>query len=106
MNRANETKREGYIRRIENALKTDVTEITHEIFFTEEATREILELLKEPSAEPKTGRCETCKRNADNGGFYDDGRTRCPIQEHYVLLKDGYCHLYELRMRGGKNDKR
>lgn len=53
-----------------------------------------------PSAEPKTGRCETCKRNADNGGFYDDGRTRCPIQEHYVLLKDGYCHLYELRMRG------
>ena len=52
------------------------------------------------TAEPKTGECETCKRNADNGGFYDDGRTRCPIQEHYALLKDGYCHLYESMMRG------
>ena len=47
------------------------------------------------SAEPKTGECETCKRNADNGGFYDDGRTRCPIEEHYALPKDGFCHLYE-----------
>ena len=50
--------------------------------------------------EPRTGECETCKRNVDNGGFYDDGRTRCPIQEHYALPNDGYCHLYEPRMRG------
>ena len=62
----------------------------------EEAAR----IVQEHNAEPKTGECETCKRNADNGGFYDDGRTRCPIQEHYALLKDGYCHLYEPRMRG------
>ena len=48
-----------------------------------------------PSAEPKTGECRTCKRNADNGGVYEDGRTKCPIQEHYALLLDGYCHLYE-----------
>ena len=62
---------------------------------------DVLAILGElPSAEPLTGKCETCKRNADNGGFYDDGRTRCPIQEHYTLLKDGYCHLYEPRMRG------
>lgn len=46
-------------------------------------------------AEPKTGECRTCKRNADNGGVYEDGRTKCPIQEHYALLLDGYCHLYE-----------
>lgn len=45
--------------------------------------------------EPKTGECRTCKRNADNGGVYEDGRTKCPIQEHYALLLDGYCHLYE-----------
>ena len=41
------------------------------------------------------GECRTCKRNADNGGIYEDGRTKCPIQEHYALLLDGYCHLYE-----------
>ena len=39
--------------------------------------------------------CCDCARNADNGGLYPDGRTRCPIQEHYALLKDGYCHLAE-----------
>lgn len=39
--------------------------------------------------------CKDCKRNADNGGLYDDGRTKCPIQEHYALLKDGFCHLGE-----------
>lgn len=42
-----ETKRETYIRRIENALKNDGTEITHEIIFTEGAAKETLELLKE-----------------------------------------------------------
>ena len=42
------------------------------------------------------GTCESCGRNADNGGFYEtDNRTKCPIQEHYALLKDGFCHLYE-----------
>ena len=39
--------------------------------------------------------CYDCARNADNGGLYSDGRTRCPIQEHYALLKDGHCHLAE-----------
>lgn len=66
-----ETKREGYIRRIENALKTDVTEITHEIFFTEEATREILELLKEPSAEPKQ-KIGQWKMKTDPYGFFEE----------------------------------
>lgn len=37
--------------------------------------------------------CKDCKRNADNGGLYPDGRTRCPIQEHYALPDDGHCHL-------------
>ena len=39
--------------------------------------------------------CKDCKRNIDNGGEYPDGRTRCPIQEHYALLQDGFCHLGE-----------
>lgn len=42
-------------------------------------------------------RCKDCTRNADNGGLYDDGRTMCPIQEHYALLLNGYCHLGERR---------
>ena len=43
--------------------------------------------------------CKDCIRNADNGGLYDDGRTKCPIQEHYALLKDGFCHLGERKER-------
>lgn len=39
--------------------------------------------------------CKDCKRNADNGGVYPDGKTQCPIQEHYALLQDGFCHLGE-----------
>ena len=52
-------------------------------------------LLALPSADRPTGECRTCGRNADNGGVHEDGRTKCPIQEHYALLLDGYCHLYE-----------
>ena len=49
-----------------------------------------------PSADRPKGECRTCARNADNGGYYEpEHRTRCPIQEHYALLQDGYCHLYE-----------
>ena len=48
------------------------------------------------SADRPKGECRTCARNADNGGYYEpEHRTRCPIQEHYALLLDGYCHLYE-----------
>lgn len=39
--------------------------------------------------------CKNCKKNADNGGVYPDGRTMCPIQEHYTLLEDGFCHLFD-----------
>ena len=49
-----------------------------------------------PSAQP--GRtCVNCGRTVNNGGWYADGRTRCPIEEHYALPKDGYCHLWEKR---------
>lgn len=47
-----------------------------------------------PSAQPKRT-CVNCGRTANNGGWYADGRTRCPIEEHYALPKDGYCHLWE-----------
>ena len=49
-----------------------------------------------PSAEPEHT-CVNCGRTANNGGWYADGRTRCPIEEHYALPKDGYCHLWEKR---------
>ena len=54
-------------------------------------------MLKElPSAQPERT-CVNCGRTANNGGWYADGRTRCPIEEHYALPKDGYCHLWEER---------
>jgi hypothetical protein len=49
-----------------------------------------------PSAQPQRT-CVNCGRTANNGGWYADGRTRCPIEEHYALPKDGYCHLWEKR---------
>ena len=51
---------------------------------------------KIPSAQPER-RCVNCGRTVNNGGWYEDGRTRCPIEEHYALPKDGYCHLWEKR---------
>jgi len=49
-----------------------------------------------PSAQPERT-CVNCGRTANNGGWYADGRTRCPIEERYALPKDGYCHLWEKR---------
>ena len=49
-----------------------------------------------PSVQPDRT-CVTCGRTVNNGGWYADGRTRCPIEEHYALPKDGYCHLWEKR---------
>lgn len=50
----------------------------------------------QPSAQPERT-CVNCGRTANNGGWYADGGTRCPIEEHYALPKDGYCHLWEKR---------
>ena len=49
-----------------------------------------------PSAQPERT-CVNCGRTMNNGGWYADGRTRCPIEEHYALPKDGFCHLWEKR---------
>lgn len=57
----------------------------------------LTERLKElPSAQPERT-CVNCGRTVNNGGWYADGRTRCPIEEHYALPKDGFCHLWEKR---------
>jgi len=48
------------------------------------------------SAQPERT-CVNCGRTVNNGGWYADGKTRCPIEEHYALPKDGYCHLWEKR---------
>jgi len=56
----------------------------------------VSELENLPSAQPERT-CVNCGRTANNGGWYADGRTRCPIEEHYALPKDGYCHLWEKR---------
>ena len=54
------------------------------------------DILALPSAQPERT-CVNCGRTVNNGGWYADGRTRCPIEEHYALPKDGYCHLWEKR---------
>jgi len=54
------------------------------------------ELMMLPPAQPERT-CVNCGRTANNGGWYADGKTRCPIEEHYALPKDGYCHLWEKR---------
>lgn len=58
------------------------------------AYKEQLEYL--PSVQPERT-CVNCGRTVNNGGWYADGGTRCPIEEHYALPKDGYCHLWEKR---------
>ena len=55
-----------------------------------------MKMRKLPSAQPERT-CVNCGRTANNGGWYADGGTRCPIEEHYALPKDGYCHLWEKR---------
>ena len=49
-----------------------------------------------PSAQPERT-CVNCGRTMNNGGWYADGGTRCPIEEHYALPKVGFCHLWEKR---------
>ena len=56
----------------------------------------LYEITVMPSAQPERT-CVNCGRTANNGGWYADGRTRCPIEEHYALPKDGFCHLWEKR---------
>ena len=61
--------------------------------YAEEVIKRIKEL---PSAQPERT-CVNCGRTVNNGGWYADGGTRCPIEEHYALPKDGFCHLWEKR---------
>ena len=51
----------------------------------------------QPEKRTEKRTCVNCGRTVNNGGWYADGRTRCPIEEHYALPKDGYCHLWEKR---------
>ena len=65
--------------------------------FDEDFQRKLIERMNAlPSAQPERT-CVNCGRTANNGGWYADGGTRCPIEEHYALPKDGYCHLWEKR---------
>ncbi len=56
----------------------------------------LVAIKEQPSAQPQRT-CVNCGRTVNNGGWYADGGTRCPIEEHYALPKDGYCHLWEKR---------
>ena len=56
----------------------------------------VFKLKQLPYVQPERT-CVNCGRTANNGGWYADGGTRCPIEEHYALPKDGYCHLWEKR---------
>ncbi len=80
---------------IEAVRKCSVKEVTSDYMLIDKA--EIMtDLMMLPSAQPERT-CVNCGRTVNNGGWYADGRTRCPIEEHYALPKDGYCHLWEKR---------
>ena len=70
--------------------------ILHRIFVQNMSDIDRQTILNLPSAQPERT-CVNCGRTANNGGWYADGGTRCPIEEHYALPKDGYCHLWEKR---------
>lgn len=55
------------------------------------------------SAEAVQGECRTCKRSSDYLWKNGENGTRCPIEEHYALPKDGYCHLYD-PYKGGEEE--
>ena len=57
----------------------------------------VVDMLEKLPAAQSEHTCVNCGRTANNGGWYADGGTRCPIEEHYALPKDGYCHLWEKR---------
>ena len=57
----------------------------------------VVDMLEKLPAAQSEHTCVNCGRTANNGGWYADGRTRCPIEEHYALPKDGFCHLWEKR---------
>lgn len=66
-------------------------------FYNKIIQNDIDTLMQLPPAQPEMRHCVNCGRTVNNGGWYKDGRTRCPIEEHYPLPKDGYCHLWEKR---------
>ena len=53
---------------------------------------EAADAIEELSKERIEGTCQTCARSSDMCG---GNITQCPIEEHYALPLDGYCHLYE-----------
>ena len=67
-------------------------------FDTQKDYNRIIHLVRDiaPCVQPERT-CVNCGRTVNNGGWYADGGTRCPIEEHYALPKDGYCHLWEKR---------
>ncbi len=61
-----EAKRKRYIKALENVLKSEEMSICHEAFLTEEAIKEILEVLKE-----ENGQWTPCdKRMPNEDGYY------------------------------------
>lgn len=56
------------------------------------AVREALNM----AIEALKAKCPTCKWCSD----HQESGTRCPIEEHYALPKDGFCHLYKPYKQG------
>lgn len=69
--------------------------------WTEDATTAVNEAtdMAIKALESQKHTCQTCARSSDN---CEHTTTRCPIEEHYALPKDGYCHLW----KEIKNDER
>ena len=88
--------RQDAIEWVENILEVDKSYHPHAKSRNVPIDEVIDRLKRLPSAQPERT-CVNCGRTANNGGWYADGGTRCPIEEHYALPKDGYCYLWEKR---------
>lgn len=81
-------------------LYADMTTVNSLLACNKELSKRIKTL---PSAEAVQGECRTCKRSSDYLWKNGENGTRCPIEEHYALPKDGYCHLHE-PYKGGDDE--
>ena len=59
------------------------------------------------NTESELGTCATCERRSEVVSKKEGVETtHCPIEEHYVLPRWGYCHLYEKEEKcKGRNKK-
>lgn len=92
----------GYVGGVPQFESQDyITKETVELLLTgkdlPENTMEYISLVSKRLKNQKSelGTCDTCARRSEVvSKKKGQDATECPIEEHYVLPRQGYCHLY------------